>query len=484
ATERRDLYDAVSKHATGPVQKRDVGSPSRQSFSQNSASMSFVVLSESQIVPPSVVQDDESTTSAKSKKSQSTAKGYERELSAATAHTQTDQVERANRLFEIISAHSDIDHPICAECTDLLVNGFSKRLQSATKERDAYVTFLKDLNSSMPSEEDAKTAQEELDTALAEEQEAFQELLALEQEKAAIDSEIAALEEEARALDIEEEKFWREKNQFSQTLSEFQDERDAVAIKYDHDTKQLERLRRANVYSDAFSIGHDGPFATINGLRLGRLANAPVEWAEINAAWGQALLLLATLAERSGYKFKGYRLKPMGSKSTIEKIEYPSANPRSSIMSAFGGTGALGLGRTSHQDPEAAGVQPKITTLDLFATDISTYLPLPNRRFDNGMVAFLDCLKQLGEHVEKLVPLPTADVTGRLHWTIERDKIKDASIRIGLKQGDETWTRACKYTLICCKVLLACVSNMSVARKRGDAASNSAASSRRPPQPT
>ncbi|KZZ91922.1 Autophagy-related protein 6 [Ascosphaera apis ARSEF 7405] len=462
--------------------------------------MSFVVLSESQVVSPSVIQSsNDSTTSPKSKPKGSTRKEYERDNSDLSTYARPfDQAERANRLFEIISSHSDIDHPICAECTDLLTSGFSKRLQAATKERDAYVAFLKELNSSIPSEEDVVTAQKELDTALAEEKAAFEELLALEKEKAQIDSDIAALEEEARALDIEEEKFWREKNQFSQVLSAFQDERDAVAMKFDHDTKQLERLRRANVYSDAFTISHDGPFATINGLRLGRLANAPVDWAEINAAWGQALLLLATLAERSGYKFQGYRLKPMGSRSTIEKIEYPSTNPRSSIMSAFGGTGALGLGRASssrgqareqeqsatQHEQEASGVQPKITTLELFATEMSTYLPLPNRKFDNAMVAFLDCLKQLGEHVEKLVPLPSTDVTGKLHWTIERDKIKDSSIRIGLKQGDETWTRACKYTLICCKVLLACVSNMSVARKRASSTSSSAASSRRPPQPT
>eukprot|EP00967_Tisochrysis_lutea_P042920 scaffold51711_cov22-Tisochrysis_lutea.AAC.1 len=42
---------------------------------------------------------------------------------------------------------------------------------------------------------------------------------------------------------------------------------------------------------------HDGPFGTISGFRLGRTPEAPVEWDEINAAWGQAVLLLHTMAQ-------------------------------------------------------------------------------------------------------------------------------------------------------------------------------------------
>jgi len=38
----------------------------------------------------------------------------------------------------------------------------------------------------------------------------------------------------------------------------------------------LEKLERTNVYNDAFCIGHDGVFGTINGLRLGRVPGVPV----------------------------------------------------------------------------------------------------------------------------------------------------------------------------------------------------------------
>ncbi len=58
-------------------------------------------------------------------------------------------------------------------------------------------------------------------------------------------------------------------------------------------------LKRTNVYSDVFKIWFDGPFGTISGLRLGRTSSQEVSWDEINAAWGQAVLLLNTMAKAS-----------------------------------------------------------------------------------------------------------------------------------------------------------------------------------------
>lgn len=45
---------------------------------------------------------------------------------------------------------------------------------------------------------------------------------------------------------------------------------------YAADMNTLEKLERTNVYNDAFCIGHDGVFGTINGLRLGRVPGVPV----------------------------------------------------------------------------------------------------------------------------------------------------------------------------------------------------------------
>lgn len=80
----------------------------------------------------------------------------------------------------------------------------------------------------------------------------------------------------------------------------------------------LDKLKKTNVFNTTFHIWHKGHFGTINNFRLGRLPSAPVDWSEINAAWGQATLLLVALARKSNLTFQKYRLVPYGSHSYIE----------------------------------------------------------------------------------------------------------------------------------------------------------------------
>lgn len=92
---------------------------------------------------------------------------------------------------------------------------------------------------------------------------------------------------------------------------------------------QLERLRKTNIFNTTFHIWHSGHFGTINNLRLGRLPTVTVTWQEINAAWGQTVLLLASLARKIGLKFSKYRLVPFGNHSYIEASNFiPSINCR------------------------------------------------------------------------------------------------------------------------------------------------------------
>jgi len=83
-----------------------------------------------------------------------------------------------------------------------------------------------------------------------------------------------------------------------------------------------------------------------------------------------------------------------------------------------------------------------------------------HRKFDMAMVAFLECLRQLGEFVEQ------QDSSLKLPYKIVKDKIGDSCIRLAFNQ-DEAWTRACKYTLTCVKFLLAHTSNAAYPRRNG-----------------
>lgn len=369
-----------------------------------------------------------------------------------------DGLETTNRMFEILSARSDIDHPICIECTELLVDGLQKRLGVATRERDAYVDFLRRANTDVPSAEEVKAAEAALAAAKKAEAAAIANLEQLEAEKAELDAQLAALEAEARQLDLEENDFWKSRNEFSSTLTEFQDERDALNTRHAHDAQVLNQLQRRSVYNDTFNITHDNHFATINGLRLGRLPSPYVDWPEINAAWGQTCLLLATLAERLGYKFQGYELCPMGSTTTITRLEVK------------GGSSA---GDAHQQSPTTAPTVSK-HRLELYSSgDFPINFGFLHRKFDTAMVAFLECLRQLGEFVENQgVQGIAAGLSGpsgpgvKMPYEIRKDKIHDQSIKLALNK-EESWTKACKYTLTCCKYLLAHANNVeSLAARR------------------
>jgi beclin 1 len=394
--------------------------------------MSFIMLDKSQTVPPPPVFPISTNGEKRSRKP---------EPSKPSSTFTSEKSQKAIRLFEILSSRTDVDHPICTECTELLVTGLQDRLNSTLKERDAYVDFLKKLNADMPTEEEHQKRLEELEEVKQQEAAAFVELRDLEQQKAAVDEEIMALEEESRQLDIEEEKFWRDRNAFALKLAEFQNERDGVNMQYDHDTKQLERLHWTNVYNDTFCISHDGSYVTINGLRLGRLSSPSIEWSEINAALGQTILLLVVVAEKLNFTFQNYRLYPIGSTSRIEKIE--SLHPAASTISGATNASISKAKVISWNLHSAGGITEKLSS-----------------SFSNALEALLDCVRQLGEHLH-----------AKFDYEIRKEKIGRenigfASIRYGFQNGDE-WTKACKYMLTYCKFLLAHASNLDGGGREG-----------------
>lgn len=84
-----------------------------------------------------------------------------------------------------------------------------------------------------------------------------------------------------------------------------------------HTNVQLDKLSRTNVFNATFHIWHKGHFGTINNFRLGRLPSAPVDWSEINAAWGQTALLLNSLARKINLTFERFKLVPFGNHTHI-----------------------------------------------------------------------------------------------------------------------------------------------------------------------
>lgn len=416
--QRKVIYDKTAQNS-GPALFKRHGGGARDS------AMSFIFLTESQMSHSKVTPPNSTTPAPKSERGRRDSANQPDQQSHEPLAEQTYEMTRLSKLFEILSARSDIDHPICVECTELLMVSLERKLDAAIAERDAYVRFLKSVQAEQPSEEELRAQQEALRKARADEADAMADLLRLEREQAAADAELLALEDETKEMDKEEEQFWRERNAFASRLDEVQSEKDSITSRLDHDTRLYQRLMRTNVYNDTFCISHDGTFATINGLRLGRLSSKPVDWPEINAAWGHALLLIVTVAEKLGYRFEGYEPQPMGSTSKIIRVDTAQA----------GGP-----------------ARPKKHILELYSSGDMLGLITINRSLNSAMVAFLELVRQLGEFVRQQMQRQGASLG--LPYRIEGDRIRDVSIRLGIG-ADESWTEACKLTLTCCKFLLA-----------------------------
>ncbi|MCI4383866.1 hypothetical protein PGIGA_G00031630 [Pangasianodon gigas] len=259
-------------------------------------------------------------------------------------------------LFDIMSGQSDVDHPLCEECTDTLLDHLDTQLNITENECQNY-------------------------------------------------------------------KYQKEYCEFKRQQLELDDELKSVDNQMRYCQAQLDRLKKTNVFNATFHIWHSGQFGTINNFRLGRLPSVPVEWNEINSAWGQTVLLLHALANKMGLRFQRYRLVPYGNHSYLESL-----------------------------------------------TDKSKELPLYcsgglrffwDNKFDHAMVAFLDCVQQFKEEVEK------GDTGFCLPYRMDVDKgkIEDTggsggsySIKTQFN-SEEQWTKALKFMLTNLKWGLAWVSS-------------------------
>ncbi|BEJ05838.1 hypothetical protein CcaverHIS641_0303600 [Cutaneotrichosporon cavernicola] len=333
----------------------------------------------------------------------------------------------AANLDALLSSRTAIDHPLCIECTGLFQAELQRELEELTRERDAYIAFERGLRKQdglvgSKDEWDALTARR---GTLEEEERALRAALRLEEDKLA-----KAKEEEAR-VKVDEEGIEAEEAAFLQSHAALHGDMEALANQLASAKTQLllsqqllAHLESTNVYNDAFQIGHAplerGHVGTINGLRLGGRPN--VEFDEINAAWGLVAL---------------YKIIPLGSFSRIED---------------------LAPGRNSYE---------------LYGSgDLTPGRLWQNRQFSSGLVALLDCLKQL---------LDFGRQSGRAWGSgveINKDRINGHSIRLpGITSGlpgfgsvmglgasaeeprdvgnpDEQWTRACRAVLTALKRIL------------------------------
>ncbi|PVV00130.1 hypothetical protein BB559_000118 [Furculomyces boomerangus] len=382
------------------------------------------------------------------------------------------------KLFVELEKCSIISHPLCTNCAEKLVQIISNKLVAVSEEYkncvELYNMYL-NMESSVNGQDKFTNADDEnVDNEILKLQKQLESLqeedMLCDKELDNLSKQLGKLDNESDNLDSKTDRILLERNELLAKLDSLNSEIEHLQALYMKNSSILFDLQQRNVYNDLFTIkifsangqltttsqSSNSPaiIGTINGFRLGRinvnnyisklaysdttnlentilLKSGEITWNEINAAWGQCLLLLSTVAKRLNFEFEKYLLIPMGSYSKIQKKPKPNSTEKS-IYELYG-SGDLHLGR-------------------LFQ----------NRRFDTAMVAFLTCLNEICKFVEKHLTstqnLNNNITSSRIPYQMKADLVGDVSIRMQFN-SDETWTKALTHMLINCKWLLAFASN-------------------------
>lgn len=172
-------------------------------------------------------------------------------------------------LFDTLTSNSDVDHPLCDECTDSLLELIEQQLKMAESEWNDYNNYLKklELTDDVP---DIGALEKELKDLTVEEERLLVDLKGLKKEEETIKDTIKTQEEEKKRLAVEEEKYWREYTKHRRELITAEDEYRSLECQLAYAKSQLEKLKSTNVFNVTFHIWHSGHFGTINNFRLGK----------------------------------------------------------------------------------------------------------------------------------------------------------------------------------------------------------------------
>ena len=220
--------------------------------------------------------------------------------SQGVSKTLSTQTSVLSNIFNILSGRNKIDYPVCQDCCNLLIQDLKNQYDSAIKERDTYMGFLKKLEAQKEQQqqnEGVLTDKDDSDSLIAvedlqrEKSSLFQDLLKLEKEDEELDEQIKDLELKLEQKKNNEMEMIERDNLTHLDHINFLKETQSLKNQYNRALNDLDQLRKINIYDETFKIAHNGPFATINGLRIGGFDDLKVSWKEINAGIGHVVLL-------------------------------------------------------------------------------------------------------------------------------------------------------------------------------------------------
>ncbi|ODV62353.1 beclin 1 [Ascoidea rubescens DSM 1968] len=244
------------------------------------------------------------------------------------------------KIFNKLSLNSDIDYPICNNCSKSIISNFNNQLSELNSDKLSYINFYRTLtsknmhntndnnydnnnieNDGGQSNFDNKINQviNEYDDLNNKYIQLMNELQNYELQTQKVDNEIANILDQLSTLNSVELDLLKFKNLFFLRILNSFNKKNFINQILLNKKMTLNKLIKTNVFNDIFNISHNNyKFAVINGFRLGNIKSDKVQWFEINCAMGEVVHLLYFIINYLNLSTGPYLLKPLGSFSVIE----------------------------------------------------------------------------------------------------------------------------------------------------------------------
>lgn len=121
-----------------------------------------------------------------------------------------------------MSGQSEVDHPLCEECTDTLLDQLDEQLKITEDELKDYKVFFNKLNDKPAL--DTEGLSKELTDLRKEEEELIRKLEEVEKERENVAKKMEMEKERSKQLEEEERKYWLEYSEYQKELLEREDD--------------------------------------------------------------------------------------------------------------------------------------------------------------------------------------------------------------------------------------------------------------------
>merc|ERR1719495_2505910 len=173
---------------------------------------------------------------------------------AAMSH----RIKVTSHLFDMLSDNSSVDHPLCEECTDTLLESMEQQLELAEQDSQEYQEYLTALNNETEDSSSVAALEDELRQLMDEETQLMHELQELKNEDDRLKNGHAEQTSRREELEREEERYWREYSRHKQQLLIAEDEYRSLDWQLRNTHNHLDKLKKTNVFNATFHIWHSG----------------------------------------------------------------------------------------------------------------------------------------------------------------------------------------------------------------------------------